>query len=181
VIPYLREQVRAEAVEKAAQQAKLLVEQQVKPVLEQHNAQAANAHEAAILAKHPDAHEAVASKEFRQWVQGLPTFARQGVFKVIEGGTTEQVVEMFDAFKSALPAAPDKSPAPAEKPVPVAVETPKSNAPLSLSQVQGIAPASDPLAALGAASGEAQLVHLNNMPLQQVEEIMAAAQRAMLH
>jgi|GEM_PF-3679257 len=164
VLPHLREHMRAEAT----QQAQQLVEQQIKPVAQQQEAQAASAHEAAILAKHPDAHEALASVQFRQWINDLPTFAREGVLNVIDKGTTKQVIEMFDTFKSGLPVKP-------------AMEKKAVSAPLSLSQVQGSAPATNPLTALSEASGEAQLAHMGNMPLNQVEQLMDAAQRAMLH
>jgi len=169
IIPQLRQEMR--------EQAQQLVEKKIEPVAKQQQQSAQQAHESAILAKHPDAHQAIESSEFRQWLQALPSFSQNAVMNVIHQGTTEQVVEMLDTFKSSLPKTestttiPPQKAAP-EKPTPV---------PLSLSHVPGSAPQVDPLAALSEASGEAQLVGISNMNAAQLEALMRAAQSAALN
>lgn len=125
-----------------------------------------------IYAKHPDASEIVQSEQFANWQQSLPTFVRSSVQAVIQGGSAEQVIEVFDTFKAQAQAQ--------AKPEPNAQGRPKAPevqryVPNSLSEVAGephkdvvqqtMATASNPAALLEAMQG---------MSSEQIERLMNA-------
>lgn len=62
---------------------------------------ASNAHYDAILAAHPDAESVYQSAELSEWIGSQPTFVRNALTAVLQEGSTGQVIELFDAFKSA--------------------------------------------------------------------------------
>ena len=103
----LREELRAELREEAARELKPLKEREAK--------EAADGHYGAIYAKHPDANEIVQSAEFDSWIKSLPSFQRGAVAAVLDpekGGTSAEVIEVFDTFKAqtgkSAPVAQDK-------------------------------------------------------------------------
>lgn len=105
---------------------------------------AADEHSGAIYQAHPDADSIVESAEFGAWMDGLPSFSRAAVAGVLDpktGGTAEQVIEVFTAFKDAT----RKAPAAAD-PAKAAIEQAKARAtnqpPTSLSELPG-APAAN--------------------------------------
>lgn len=105
---------------------------------------AADEHSGAIYQAHPDADSIVESAEFGAWMDGLPSFSRAAVAGVLDpktGGTAEQVIEVFTAFKDAT----RKAPAAAD-PAKAAIEQAKARAtnqpPTSLSELPG-APATN--------------------------------------
>lgn len=61
----------------------------------------AEAHMAAIIEAHPDAHSIAESQEFEQWMQEQPSFIRQAYEQVFNEGSTEEVIELFSLFKTA--------------------------------------------------------------------------------
>lgn len=78
------------------------------PLKQQQAMDATQTHMQAIYAKHEDADTIVDSKEFADWIAAQPTFARRAYLAVLDsktGGTAQEVVELFDAFKAAQPAA----------------------------------------------------------------------------
>lgn len=86
-----------------------LVEQQVEARLqsalapyEKREAQTAtDAHYNAIYAAHPDADSVAQSQELAEWIESQPTFVRGSMSAVMQQGSTDQVIELLDAFKSA--------------------------------------------------------------------------------
>ena len=88
-----------------------LVEQQVQarvnaalePLATKQAKDAAAAHYDAIYSKHPDADSIAQSTEFAAWVNAQPSAVRNaywGLFDAKTGGTAEEIVEVFDAFKA---------------------------------------------------------------------------------
>lgn len=61
----------------------------------------AEAHMAAIIEAHPDAHSIAESQEFEKWMQEQPSFVRQAYEQVFNDGSTEEVIELFSLFKNA--------------------------------------------------------------------------------
>ena len=126
-----------------------LVEQQVQarvsaalePLATKQAKDAAAAHYDAIYSKHPDADSIAQSTEFAAWANAQPSAVRNaywGLFDAKTGGTAEEIVEVFDAFKAAstpnpnTPAAADPKAAAS-----AAVAAAKATPPASLSSIPG--------------------------------------------
>lgn len=102
-----------ERVKAALEAVDAKVEAALSPIKQQQTADATQSHLGAIYEAHADADAIVDSKEFSGWIAGLPTFARTAYMAVLDpktGGTAQQVIELFDAFKAATgqPAAVDQ-------------------------------------------------------------------------
>ena len=82
--------------------AELLAElgKELEPFRKQRAESEETAHYGPIYAKHPDADELVQSAEFEKWKQSLPGFIRAGVEDAMENGSSAQVIEVFDTFKT---------------------------------------------------------------------------------
>ncbi len=86
-----------------------LVEQQVEarlqsalaPYQKREAETAAEAHYNAIYAAHPDADSVAQSQELAEWIESQPTFVRGSMSAVMQEGSTDQVIELLSAFKSA--------------------------------------------------------------------------------
>ena len=126
-----------------------LVEQQVQarvsaalePLATKQAKDAAAAHYDAIYSKHPDADSIAQSNEFAAWVNAQPSAVRNaywGLFDPHTGGTAQEIVEVFDAFKGAstpnpnTPAAADTKAAAS-----AAVAAARATPPASLSSIPG--------------------------------------------
>ena len=126
-----------------------LVEQQVQarvsaalePLATKQAKDAAAAHYDAIYSKHPDADSIAQSTEFAAWVNAQPSAVRNaywGLFDAKTGGTAEEIVEVFDAFKAVstpnpnTPAAADPKAAAS-----AAVAAARATPPASLSSIPG--------------------------------------------
>lgn len=71
------------------------------PIQQRHVAEVGDAHVQAILAKHPDAASIVESKELAAYIAAQPSYIQAAINAVLDGGTTAQVIELFDRFKEA--------------------------------------------------------------------------------
>lgn len=91
-------QARASGAIRAELRAELARE--LEPIRKQRAESEENAHYGPIYAKHPDADEFVQSAEFEKWKGALPSFIRAGVEAAMENGSSAQVIEVFDAFKT---------------------------------------------------------------------------------
>ena len=126
-----------------------LVEQQVQarvsaalePLATKQAKDAAAAHYDAIYSKHPDADSIAQSTEFAAWVNAQPSAVRNaywGLFDPHTGGTAQEIVEVFDAFKAVstpnpnTPAAADPKAAAS-----AAVAAARATPPASLSSIPG--------------------------------------------
>ena len=162
----LREELRAELRDEAARELKPLKEREAK--------EAADGHYGAIYAKHPDANEIVQSVEFNAWVKSLPSFQRNAVadvFDTEQGGTAEQVIEVFDTFKAqtgkaSAPAAQDKGKAPE-----VQRRVPNSLSEMAGEQHQDIA---QQVMASAGTDNAALLERMQDMTPEQIERVMNA-------
>jgi Meckel syndrome type 1 protein len=70
------------------------------PYREREAVSAADAHTKAIYAAHPDADEVHESAEFKKWVSSQPSYARSAIEQTLSNGNTQQVIEVFSAFKA---------------------------------------------------------------------------------
>lgn len=147
----------------------------VKPLQAKAELTEAEKHFAAIAAAHPDAESLAESAELKGWINRQPSFVRQGFEAVLTQGTTEQVIEMFDAFKAAtgrtqtLPAA--QNAAAAAKAVIAKAQTP---VPASLSDVPGSAAGpADELDAIRQMSATDLMGKLEGKTPEQIEALMA--------
>ena len=126
-----------------------LVEQQVQarvnaalePLATKQAKDAAAAHYDAIYSKHPDADSIAQSTEFAAWVNAQPSAVRNaywGLFDAKTGGTAEEIVEVFDAFKAVSTPNPN-TPAAANSraAASAAVAAAKATPPASLSSIPG--------------------------------------------
>lgn len=104
---------------------------------------AAAAHYDAIYGKHPDADSIAQSTEFAAWVNAQPSAVRNaywGLFDAKTGGTAEEIVEVFDAFKaSTAPSSTTTAAAQPKAAASAAIATAKAQAepPASLSSIPG--------------------------------------------
>ena len=137
----LSEEALAKGIEKlVSQQVEARVNAALEPLTTKQAKDAASSHYDAIYTKHPDADSIAQSTEFKAWVDAQPSAVRNaywGLFDAKTGGTAQEIVEVFDAFKGATtpktttPAAATKAAANA------AVASTKSEPPASLSSIPG--------------------------------------------
>jgi hypothetical protein len=83
------------------------VDAKLEPLNKRQQTSVEDAHYQAIYAKHPDADSLSESQELKSWIDAQPSFVRGAYQGVLEKGTTEQVIELFDRFKQATVKAPD--------------------------------------------------------------------------
>lgn len=159
---------------------------QLQPATEQMAAErAAAAHYGAITQAHPDAADIVNSAEFAAWQKAQPAFMQQIFGAVLERGTADQVIELFDGFKTANPAwgksaaasdnAAKQDQAVRQEAVKAAKEKAAANSrtPRSLTDIPGgEAAPTDTAEAFMQRSPEAQLSAMMNMSADKREELM---------
>jgi len=87
--------------QKTAARVEALVNQHLKPLQEKQATDATESHYSAIYTAHPDADSISESKELADWIATQPSFVRDVYSSVLDKGTTEQIIEMFDLFKEA--------------------------------------------------------------------------------
>ena len=126
-----------------------LVEQQVQarvnaalePLATKQAKDAAAAHYDAIYSKHPDADSIAQSTEFAAWVNAQPSAVRNaywGLFDPNTGGTAQEIVEVFDAFKGMSTPNPNTpAAANAKAAASAAVAAARATPPASLSSIPG--------------------------------------------
>ena len=124
-----------------AQQVQARVNAALEPLATKQAKDAAAAHYDAIYSKHPDADSIAQSAEFAAWVNAQPSAVRNaywGLFDPHTGGTAQEIVEVFDAFKGTgtpnpnTPAAADPKAAAS-----AAVAAARATPPASLSSIPG--------------------------------------------
>ena len=134
-----------EALAKGIEQ---LVEQKVaarvtaalEPLTTKQAKDAAASHYDAIYTKHPDADSIAQSTEFKAWVDAQPSAVRNaywGLFDAKTGGTAEEIVEVFDAFKGASTPKTAPTAAANKAAASAAVAGAKAEPPASLSSIPG--------------------------------------------
>lgn len=129
--------------DRAAIKAEVLavVAKELAPIKQERAKSAAEAHYDAIYTKHPDADSIAQSTEFAAWVNAQPSAVRNaywGLFDAKTGGTAEEIVEVFDAFKGATtPKTTTTAAADPKAAAKAAVASTKSEPPASLSSIPG--------------------------------------------
>lgn len=78
-----------------------LLEQKLAPLQQKQATSEAEAHYGAIYKAHPDADLLLESQEMADWLGAQPSYVRQAAQAVLEQGTTEEIIELFDQFKQA--------------------------------------------------------------------------------
>lgn len=86
---------------KVAAKVDAIVAQKLAPIQQKHATEASDSHYAAIYKAHPDADSLAESKELGDWINTQPSFVRDGYNAVLQKGSTQQVIELFSAFKQA--------------------------------------------------------------------------------
>lgn len=86
---------------KVAAKVDAIVAQKLAPIQQKHATDATQTHYAAIYEAHPDADSLAESKELGDWINTQPSFVRDGYNAVLQKGSTQQVIELFSAFKQA--------------------------------------------------------------------------------
>ena len=138
------EEALAKGIEKlVAQQVEARVSKALEPLTTKQAKDAAIEHYDAIYGKHPDADSIAKSTKFAAWVNAQPSAVRNaywGLFDAKTGGTAEEIVEVFDAFKaSTAPSSTTTAAATTKAAASAAVATAKAQAepPASLSSIPG--------------------------------------------
>lgn len=137
---------------------------------------AAEAHYQAIYSAHPDADSIAESKELADWIAKQPTFARTAYTQALQQGTTQDVIELFSAFKQATgnTAAPAKvDAATAAKAAIAKVQQPP---PTSLSEIPaGAAAPHDEAGAMLEMSSASLLTKFDGKSPEQIEAMLRNA------
>jgi hypothetical protein len=97
-------------------------EERIKPLEQAYIQATREAHYATIRASHPDFDSIAQGDQVEAWIAAQPSFSRQSYEQVYASGSSAQVIEMLNAFKSTLPT---QSPASSATATPAA--TPKAN------------------------------------------------------
>lgn len=121
--------------QKVAAQVEARVADALKPLQAKQQKDAAAEHYDAIYGKHPDADSIAQSVEFKAWVDAHPSAVRNAYWALFDpktGGTANEIVEVFDAFKGAS----------APKPTTTAAADPKAAASAAIAGTKATPPAS---------------------------------------
>lgn len=153
------------------------LEKALNPIQVQAQETALNKHYTAIYSAHPDADAVVQSDEMKAFLDKQPSFVRDQYQAVLERGSTEQVVELLDAFKKEVKAEPVAPAVKAEDVAAKAKETmaaAKPNKPVSLSDIPaGTAKPVDEAAAIREMSSTALVSKFAGMTPEQIMERMS--------
>ena len=82
-----------------AAQVEARVSKALEPIQAKQATDATQAHYRAIYDAHPDADSIAESKELNDWMGAKPSFVRDALQSVLQGGTAAQVIELLAAFK----------------------------------------------------------------------------------
>ncbi len=159
--------------QQVAAQVQAHVAKAVEPLQAKHQKDEAGAHLNAIYKAHPNADSIVQSVEFQAWMDSHPSVVRdayRGLFDPKTGGSADQIVEVFDAYKAASEKPSPKPPAAAasKAAAQAAVAQAKTEPPSSLSSIPG-----------GHASGGSALdatADMSGLEMLQATENMSPAQ-----
>lgn len=139
---------------------------------------ATDGHFSLIEAAHPDVESVIPSEQFGKWIDTQPSFVRDGFRAVVEQGTSAQVIEMLDAYKSATgktATAPVKPSAAAA--AQAAIARAQSAPPMSLSEIPaGSSAATDEA---GAMLDMSDVGMMNKFDGKTPEQIMALMSRVL--
>jgi len=163
-------------VEQATASLRGELSQVVKPIQEDAETKAREAHFAAIHTAHPDADSIAESAELAAWMKAQPSFVRTSYERVLTHGTADQVVELFTAFKDATgktaAATPPKVDVAAA--AQAAIANAKTSVPTSLSEIPAGSPAHhDEASAMLEMSGASLLGKFAGKSPEQIQEMLS--------
>ena len=155
------------------QQVAAQVNKAMEPLQAKQQQSEAQAHYDAIYKAHPNADSIAQSAEFKAWVDAQPSVVRNAYWQLFdpqEGGSADQIVEVFDAFvkSSGKPAptavAPDRAKAEA------AAASARAEPPVSLSGIPGgRADGLSPQERMASLGGQELYSAMENMSSAQIE------------
>lgn len=90
-----------------AQQVEARVKAALEPMQKQQEVSVAEAHMKAIYDAHNDADSIVESREFGEWAAAQPSYAQAAISNVLQQGTANQIIELFNNFKQSTASADD--------------------------------------------------------------------------
>lgn len=128
----LRNELRAEMQEE--------LKKELQPLREQQSKSAADAHLDAIYTAHPNADSIVESAEFKAWVDSQPSVVRNAYWDLFDaktGGTSAEIVEVFDAYKAATEKPSSQPAADPRAAAKAAADAARADPPSSLSSIPG--------------------------------------------
>lgn len=160
--------------QQVATQVQAHVAKVVEPLQAKHQQDAASTHFDAIYKAHPNADSIAQSAEFAAWVNAQPSVVRNaywGLFDPKTGGSADQIVEVFDAYKAASEKpSPQPAAAATKAAAQAAVAQVKTDPPASLSSIPGgHAAGGSALDATADMSGLEMLTATENMSPAQLE------------
>lgn len=166
------EEALAKGIEKLVdQRVEARVTKALEPLTTKQEKDAAASHYEAIYGKHPDADSIAQSNEFKAWVNAQPSAVRNAYWGLLDtqtGGTANEIVEVFDAFKAA-----------SAKLVTTVVATPKEAARAAAASATAEPPSSLSSIPGGRASGASALdatADMSGLEMLQATENMSPAQ-----
>jgi len=134
---------------------------------------AADAHYQAIYAAHPDADSIAESKELTDWIAKQPTFARTAYAQTLQQGTTQEVIELFTAFKEATGIAQVTGKPDVAAAAKAAIANAKTKPPTSLTEIPAGSPvAHDEATAMLEMSSSSVLKSFEGKSPEQIERLL---------
>lgn len=153
------------------QQVEARIKQALEPIAQKQQIDETQQHYAAILQAHPDIASVAESREFESWVNGQPSYAQQAINGVLQQGTTQQVIELFDQFKAANTTAAPTT-ANIKQAAKAKLDSAQPNIPASLSDIAGGQAHTSPDEQLANLSGADMLAAMEKMSPEQIERIL---------
>lgn len=157
--------------QQVAQQVEARLKQALEPIAQKQQIDETQQHYAAILQAHPDIESVAESQEFASWRASQPSYAQQAINGVLSQGTTDQVIELFNQFKSnAQTAAPTT--ASIKQAAKAKLDNAQSAIPASLSDIAGGQAHTSPDEQLANLDGVDMLAAMEKMSPEQIERIL---------
>ena len=156
------------------------VKQALQPLQASAAVNAEQAHFNAIFEKHPDAESLVESKELADWMNSQPSFVRNACQTVLQQGTAQEIIELFDRFKQATGTTQQvATPAPeaktdARQVAKQVIANTQAQPPASLSDFPAGRPgaAATQQEAMAAMDSQSLLEHMQGMSPEQIEQFL---------
>ena len=153
------------------QQVEARLKQALEPIAQKQQIDETQQHYAAILQAHPDIESVAESQEFASWRASQPSYAQQAINGVLNQGSTDQVIELFNQFKAnaqtATPTSADIKQAAKAK-----LDNAQSAIPASLSDIAGGQAHTSPDEQLANLDGVDMLAAMEKMSPEQIERIL---------
>lgn len=162
-----------------AKLVKMQLDQELQKIQQRQSEQsAAEAHYRAIYEAHPDADSIAESKEMADWIESQPDHVKIGIQTVMQSGTAQQVIAVFDAFKQATGKSQQQQQQPTAEALKASAKdvidkSARSTVPASLSDIPGGTPAPGNLEdQLDNLDGKDLLERMQDMPPEKIEYLL---------